>query len=147
MEELTNEFAKHLYVFDSKLLGLVTPLSFAYYTAYTLDQMIIVPLLALTQNSQNLINLSKSILNCNRPSLNMIEYLLSGPSKEVNSLCFVSYPTIPSGSNENQLTNYLSSIDSMKLDGKTSISVIIYLPYQFGKSNFSGLIPKLLKLN
>lgn len=50
-----NDFYSYLYIFDSRLLNMVSPLSFAYYSKYTFEELLIIPLLALHQKKGTLI--------------------------------------------------------------------------------------------
>ena len=43
-----------MYVFDPRLLKVVTPLNFAYYSKYVLEEILIVPILAVLQKSDRL---------------------------------------------------------------------------------------------
>ena len=43
-----------MFIFDARFLKFITPLNFAYYSKYVLDEMIVVPIIAILQKSGRL---------------------------------------------------------------------------------------------
>mgnify|MGYP000962641634 CR=1 FL=1 len=49
---------EYIYIFDVKLLYLISPLNFAFYARYTMEEILILPILAITQGTENLVTCS-----------------------------------------------------------------------------------------
>ena len=48
-----------MFIFDARFLKLVTPLNFAYYSKYVLEEIIAMPVVAILQKSNQLIGIDK----------------------------------------------------------------------------------------
>ena len=49
-----DEFYRYIYIFDANFLRIITPLNFAYYAKYSLEEMIILPILSIVQGTHAL---------------------------------------------------------------------------------------------
>lgn len=49
-----DEFYHYIYIFDANFLKIITPLNFAYYAKYNLEEMIIFPILSIVQGTHAL---------------------------------------------------------------------------------------------
>lgn len=77
IEELTeSQIARYAFIFDSKLLSIITPLGFSYHTAYNLEHFLIYPLLALTEGSPALQPISTPFHLCPPHFLNSQDFAL-----------------------------------------------------------------------
>lgn len=75
------KFNEHIYIFDANLLNLVTPINFIHFNKYTIEQMIINPILVLTQNSALLVPLDPFTYSFEDVIVNFKEFALKQPEK------------------------------------------------------------------
>lgn len=122
---------KYLLVFDTRFLQVVTPLNFAFYNKFTIEEMITYPILAGVQGSPKLKRLDKCWHGLESSQAQFKEFVLAPPtSSHSPDLCFVSYPADPFASDEADFKNYISSLISMH--GHERVSVVVFLPYNAG---------------
>lgn len=56
LEDITNkEINEHIYIFDAAFLRVITPLNFAYYARYSIEDILIRPILAIVQATKGTI--------------------------------------------------------------------------------------------
>ena len=84
-----------MYIFDARFLTLVTPLNFAYYSKYVLEEILIVPILAILQKSDRLVRIDSVVHSFEWPHVQFKEFPLSQRQSNFHHLCFVAFPTNP----------------------------------------------------
>ena len=86
-------------MFSSAFLEIVTPLNFAHFNKYTIENMFIAPILALTQKTNSLFAIKGTWHVFDEAVIQFKEFALQKPSLEdsrrLSSFCFVSYPLDP----------------------------------------------------
>ena len=117
-----------MYVFDARFLTLVTPLNFAYYSKYVLEEILIVPILAILQKSSKLGRIDSLVHSFEWPHVQFKEFPLSQRQSTIHHLCFVAFPTDPFSAEPQKLRQYLKSLRAMKKD-KELFSLVVELPY------------------
>lgn len=96
LEGLTQrEFAEYVFIFDARFLKFVTPLNLAYYSKYVLDEIIVMPVIAILQKSNRLAKISETIHSYDWPHVQFKEFSLTQKAANVKHLCFVAFPTDP----------------------------------------------------
>lgn len=134
-----NELSSYVFFFDATILSFLTPTNFAYYTRYTLDEIIIIPLLIVCQSAGTIVS-GKPIIHKSDFKLSSYNlYGLRSPQLDENSLCFVSTPSDSTLHDEKEAMTYLRSI--LKSPSSKSIHIILYFPYSQNSSmNFFNLL-------
>ena len=122
-----------MYVFDPRLLKVVTPLNFAYYSKYVLEEILIVPILAVLQKSDRIARIHPLVHSFEWSHVQFKEFPLTQRAASTKHLCFVGFPTDPSSVEPEKLQQYLDSLKTMKKDKKL-FSLVIELPYSFGSA-------------
>jgi hypothetical protein len=142
-----DEFNRYLFIFDSSFLDVITPLNFAYFAKYTIEEVIILPILAITQNTPTLRASQVSMHSIPKNTYFSSAYFaIEEPrTKNQNSFCFVSYPNNPSKIDNASLSSYLQSLANLRNDNKHEIRLVLYLPYTF-KVTTKGLMEALASL-
>ena len=102
---------KYLLLFDTKYLKVCTPLNFAFFNKFTIEEMITYPILAGVQGSPKLKKIDKCLHGLESSQVQFKEFMMKPPIVgHFPELCFVSYPADPFISEETDFTNYLSSL-------------------------------------
>ena len=123
-----------MFLFDPAFLHIVTPLNFAFYSKYTLEEMILYPILALLQGSAQLRPFDDVVHSFDRSVVQFKEFALYQPEEPSKDLpCFVSLPEDPRRASVSALKEYLRSLGAVK--SKSSASVIVYAPYRAGQES------------
>lgn len=103
-------FNSYLYIFDSGLLSMLSPLSFAYYSKYTFEELLIIPLLVLHQKKGSLFGSDRIMHDLQISYIQARQVVLIQPQSRQNSLCFISYPNVPQRISSVDTLGYLDSI-------------------------------------
>ena len=82
-----------MYVFDARFLTLVTPLNFAYYSKYVLEEIFIVPILAILQKSSKLGRIDSLVHSFEWPHVQFKEF--PSPNGKAPSTTCASSPFQP----------------------------------------------------
>jgi hypothetical protein len=94
----------------------ITPLNFAYFTKYTIEEVIILPILAIVQGTTRMIA-SKLLMHATREvtyESGTFFKVKESVTNARNSLCFVSYPNDPYQAPINSLNTYVQSISNLE---------------------------------
>ena len=117
-----------MFIFDARFLKFTTPLNFAYYSKYVLDEIVVTPVVALLQKSKRLAKIEQAIHSYEWPHVQFKEFPLSQRKASPHHLCFLAFPTDPSSVEPQELKDYLRSLRAMK-KSKEKFSLVIELPY------------------
>ena len=117
-----------MFVFDARFLKLVTPLNFAYYSKYVLEEILVVPIVAILQKSERLIRIHPILHSFEWAHVQFKEFPLTQKAGSPKHLCFVAFPINPSSIEPEKFKEYLSSLKRMKKD-EALTSLVIELPY------------------
>lgn len=90
-----NELSAYVFLFDSDLLRLLTPLNFAYFNRFVLEEMIILPIAALLQKTERLRCITALLHGYETALVQFKEFVLEPRPALKDHLCFVSYPSDP----------------------------------------------------
>ena len=83
-------------MFDSAFFKFITPLNFAFYNKFLLEEMIIYPIVAILQKSSKLIPIESVLHAYEKTAIQFKEFVLKPHNKTVsNHLCFVASPSNP----------------------------------------------------
>ena len=103
LEDLVPSYlSSYLYIFDPAYLSYITPLNYGYYNKFLVEEMLILPILALLQNSPNLIPLNSVSHSFDRINF-ANKYFSLNPNPEIIDapyLCVVSHPSNPYANSE-----------------------------------------------
>ena len=103
LEDLAPSYlSSYLYIFDPAYLSYITPLNYGYYNKFLVEEMLILPILALLQNSPNLIPLNSVSHSFDRINF-ASKYFPLNPNPEIIDapyLCVVSHPSNPYANSE-----------------------------------------------
>ena len=83
-------------IFDARFLKFITPLNFAYYSKYVLDEIIAMPVIAILQKSNQLIKIDTILHSFEWAHVQFKEFPLVPKPGSIKHLCFVAFPTNPS---------------------------------------------------
>ena len=87
---------QYIFLFDPSFFRIITPLNFAFFNKYTLEEMIIFPILALLQHSDRLKGFEEVVHSFDRSVVVFKEFKLYQPNEQAKDLpCFLSFPNDP----------------------------------------------------
>ena len=122
-----------MFVFDPRFLKFVTPLNFAFYSKYVLEEIIVVPILAILQKSEKLEKIHSVVHSFEWAHVQFKEFPLSQKNSTIRHFCFVAFPTDPFSTEPSKLKGYFNSLRSMLKD-KNVLTLVIELPYSFNST-------------
>ena len=134
------ELKNCLFFAGKELLTLISPLNFAYNNFYTFHELLIYPLLALTQSSPLLTAFPEVLheiipLNANLNNTPKEFELLDNKVESQDYVCFISYPANCTENNVQLSLDYLSSFKDLNLT-KDKFSIAFTVLYIHGDNVF-----------
>ena len=128
------DLAQYVLIFDAKFLRYITPLNFAYFNKFILEEILILPLLALLQKSARLVSFNSLGHAVEEEQMQFKEFPLANLKENKEHVCFVAYPSNPYELNEKQVEGFADSLKAMSKD-KASTSLVVSMPYSFNSNS------------
>ena len=99
LEDLAPSYlSSYLFIFDPVYLSFITPLNYGYYNKFSVEEMLILPILALLQDSTHLIPLNSTLHSFDSINFANKQFALS-PNPTITDathhMCVVSHPSNP----------------------------------------------------
>jgi hypothetical protein len=125
---------------DSAYFSVISPVNFAFYTRYTLEEALVLPILSILQEAKpsRMRGMEQVVHSVRRRGVLSVglDFGLVAPVAEKHSVCFVSYPSDPAMIDVAQFLKYFSSVTANQGTAEPIlISSVVYLPYKHGKSS------------
>ena len=100
------DLGQYVFIFDSKFLRYITPLNFAYFSKFILEEIIILPLLALLQKSDRIDGFQSLGHSFEEDHIQFKEFPLNNVKENKVHLCFVGYPSNPFSLDEKEVSEF-----------------------------------------
>ena len=121
------DLAQYVFIFDAKFLRYLTPLNFAYFNKFILEEILILPLLALLQKSPRLVGFHSLGHAVEEEQMQFKEFPLANLKQNKDHVCFVAYPSNPYLLDEKEVEGFASSLKSIDKK-KVSTSLVVSMP-------------------
>ena len=128
------DLAQYVFIFDAKFLRYLTPLNFAYFNKFILEEILILPLLALLQKSPRLVGFHSLGHAVEEEQMQFKEFPLANLKQNKEHVCFVAYPSNPYSLDEKEVEGFAASLKSVDKK-KASTSLVVSMPYSFNSNS------------